>query len=267
MAFCIHCGAEVASEATFCHSCGGAIGAGEPTTPQPEAPPADWSAAETNEVPAQSSWAPSGDASWSSSPEPAAGGWTPEPEASPSSWAPVDSGAGSALGGSSWSGVTPEPTPGAWSGSTPEATPGGWSGGTPAQTPGAWSGGTPAAPEGSWSADPTPAASSGWPPSLSAGPSSTPPPPSFSPPPSTPVKVPNYLVPSIFSMLCCCLPAGVVSLIFSIQANSKADAGLYEEAMRNANLARIWLWVSVGVGVLGSAGAFLVQLLAALAQS
>ena len=45
--------------------------------------------------------------------------------------------------------------------------------------------------------------------------------PHFPPPP----KVPNYLFHSIVVTLCCCLPLGIVALIFSAQVNTKLAAG------------------------------------------
>ncbi|MDQ3389279.1 MAG: CD225/dispanin family protein, partial [Gemmatimonadota bacterium] len=30
-------------------------------------------------------------------------------------------------------------------------------------------------------------------------------------------NVPNYLIPSILATLCCCLPAGIVSIIYAAQ--------------------------------------------------
>lgn len=62
-------------------------------------------------------------------------------------------------------------------------------------------------------------------------------------------SVPNYLAGSIVVSLCCCLPGGLVSLVFASQANSKASQGLYDEAMKAANVARITLIASVLLGL------------------
>ncbi len=86
-------------------------------------------------------------------------------------------------------------------------------------------------------------------------------------PASAATPVPNYMVPAIFSMLCCCLPSGVVSLIYAIQANSKAAAGFFDEARQSANTAKTWLWVSVALGVLGNGLVVLIQILALIANS
>lgn len=56
-------------------------------------------------------------------------------------------------------------------------------------------------------------------------------------------NIPDYMVWSIVELLCCCLPFGVVALIFSIQANSAKGVGNYAEAMQKANKAKqfvIW---------------------------
>lgn len=59
--------------------------------------------------------------------------------------------------------------------------------------------------------------------------------------------IPDYLVWSILEMLFCCMPFGIVGLIFSINANSAKAAGRYEEAMQNAKQAKTYL--SWGIGL------------------
>ena len=84
----------------------------------------------------------------------------------------------------------------------------------------------------------------------------TPPPPGHAPPPPPPPPahpdVPNYLVQSILVTLCCCLPAGVVAIIYSAQVNSKKDQGDYAGAMDASKKAKTWIWVAVGLGVLSA---------------
>lgn len=78
-------------------------------------------------------------------------------------------------------------------------------------------------------------------------------PPSFAAtPPPTPVaqeKVPNYLVQSILCTLCCCLPFGVVAIVYAAQVNTKVAAGDYVGAVAASKNARLWCWISFGLGL------------------
>ena len=58
-----------------------------------------------------------------------------------------------------------------------------------------------------------------------------------------------YLVLSIISTVCCCLPFGIVGIVFSVKINSAMNAGNYEEAVQNAKMAKIWTIVSFVVGL------------------
>jgi hypothetical protein len=73
----------------------------------------------------------------------------------------------------------------------------------------------------------------------------TPPP----PPSNAPVTVPNNLVLAIvasaLSLILCCLPHGVVSLIFALQVDKKAQAGDLQGATNAARQAKLWAWISL----------------------
>ncbi len=62
-------------------------------------------------------------------------------------------------------------------------------------------------------------------------------------------QIPNYLVQAILCTLFCCLPAGIVSIVFAAQVNSKLTAGDYAGARDASNKAKTWAWVSFGVGL------------------
>lgn len=66
--------------------------------------------------------------------------------------------------------------------------------------------------------------------------------------------IPNYLVQSILVTLCCCLPLGVVAIIFAAQVNSKLAAGDVagaREASANARkFVMIGFWVGIGLMIL-----------------
>ncbi len=61
--------------------------------------------------------------------------------------------------------------------------------------------------------------------------------------------IPNYLVQAILCVLFCCLPAGIVALVFASQVNSKVAAGDIDGAYESSNKAKLWCWWSFGIGL------------------
>ena len=61
--------------------------------------------------------------------------------------------------------------------------------------------------------------------------------------------VSNHLVFAILTTFFCCLPFGVVSIIFAAQVSGKLAQGDIEGAMNSSRLAKIWAWVSFGTGL------------------
>ena len=72
-------------------------------------------------------------------------------------------------------------------------------------------------------------------------------------PPDVPVRpaqhVPNYLVHAIVVTVLCCLPFGIVAIVYAAQVNGKLAAGDYDGALEASRKARTWCWVSFGVGL------------------
>lgn len=66
-----------------------------------------------------------------------------------------------------------------------------------------------------------------------------------------------YLVVSIISTLCCCIPFGIVAIVFSAKINSAVTSGNMEEAKKAAKTAKIWIIVAVVAGLIANI-AFLV---------
>ena len=66
--------------------------------------------------------------------------------------------------------------------------------------------------------------------------------------PVAPVKIPNYLVQAILVTLCCCLPFGIVSIVYAAQANAKVKAGDLQGAIEASSKAKMWSWIGFGVG-------------------
>jgi hypothetical protein len=67
--------------------------------------------------------------------------------------------------------------------------------------------------------------------------------------PSPPANVPNYLVQAILTTIFCCIPFGIVAIIFAAQVNGKLSAGDYAGAMQASKQAKMWCWLSFGIGL------------------
>ncbi|TDC76862.1 CD225/dispanin family protein [Actinomadura sp. 7K507] len=71
---------------------------------------------------------------------------------------------------------------------------------------------------------------------------------------------PNHLVWSILTTIFCCLPAGIVSIVFAAQVNGKWKAGDQAGAMKASSNAKTWAIVSAIAGVVVGVISFVVQL-------
>jgi len=61
--------------------------------------------------------------------------------------------------------------------------------------------------------------------------------------------VPNYLIPAILTTVFCCLPFGVVSIVYAAQVNGKVESGDRTGAVESSRKARMWAWISFGAGL------------------
>ena len=80
-------------------------------------------------------------------------------------------------------------------------------------------------------------------------------------------KPENYLVQSILATLCCCLPFGIVAIVYSAQVDSKYNGGDYSGAVAASNNAKKWGWISFGLGLVINILVFIVQVMATVAAS
>lgn len=60
----------------------------------------------------------------------------------------------------------------------------------------------------------------------------------------------NYLALAIISTLFCCQIFGIISIIYATQVNSKYIAGDYNGAESASKNAKLWGFLSVGIGLL-----------------
>jgi len=77
------------------------------------------------------------------------------------------------------------------------------------------------------------------------GPTAGPVPGGYAPTPS----VENYLVFAILATVLCCLPAGIVAIVYASQVNSKAQSGDMAGALEASKNAKLWCWISAGTGL------------------
>lgn len=63
-------------------------------------------------------------------------------------------------------------------------------------------------------------------------------------------NIQNYLVPAILATIFCCLPVGVVSIIFAAQVNGKIAAGDTAGAIESSKKAKMFMFVAIGLGLL-----------------
>jgi hypothetical protein len=64
------------------------------------------------------------------------------------------------------------------------------------------------------------------------------------------VKPRSHLAGAILATLLCCMPFGIVAIIYAAQVDSKFNAGDYVGAQNASNTAKTWLVVSIVLGLL-----------------
>lgn len=63
------------------------------------------------------------------------------------------------------------------------------------------------------------------------------------------VPIPNYLVHAILVTILCCLPFGIVSIVYAAQVDSKAANGDYAGATESSENAKKWALVALVCGL------------------
>ncbi|WP_100615899.1 CD225/dispanin family protein [Confluentibacter citreus] len=56
----------------------------------------------------------------------------------------------------------------------------------------------------------------------------------------------SYLALAIITTIVCCLPTGIVSIIYSTKVNGLYEDGKYDEALRASKNAKTWGLISIG---------------------
>ena len=68
---------------------------------------------------------------------------------------------------------------------------------------------------------------------------------SLGPPP----EIPNYLAQAILVTIFCCLPFGIVSIVYAAQVNGKLAVGDINGARDASKNAKMWAWIAFGIGI------------------
>ena len=86
-----------------------------------------------------------------------------------------------------------------------------------------------------------------------------PPYPQMGPNPATPPK--NWLVESILVTIFCCLPLGIVGIVFASRVNTKFAAGDYEGALKASADAGKWTKIGFGIGIVVAVISIILQVM------
>lgn len=63
-------------------------------------------------------------------------------------------------------------------------------------------------------------------------------------------SVQNHLVFAILATIFCCVPSGIPAIVYAASVNDKVKAGDFAGAKAAAENAKMWCWISFGVGLL-----------------
>jgi hypothetical protein len=74
--------------------------------------------------------------------------------------------------------------------------------------------------------------------------------------------IPNHLVKAILATCFCCLPLGIVAIVFAAQVNGKLDAGDYPGATSASDQANLYGNISIGLGILPFIGVLILVAIA-----
>lgn len=76
-------------------------------------------------------------------------------------------------------------------------------------------------------------------------------------------NVPNYLTQAILVTLFCCLPFGIVAIVYAAQVNARLECADLEGAVKASNNAKKWCWF----GFIGGAIILILYVILAIASA
>ena len=78
-----------------------------------------------------------------------------------------------------------------------------------------------------------------------------------------PVHVSDYLVQAILITVCCCLPFGIVAIVYAARVKAFLLGGQIAMAEEASEKAKMWCWVGFGIGIVFYSLYILMNLMAA----
>lgn len=76
----------------------------------------------------------------------------------------------------------------------------------------------------------------------------------FPPPPPPGPRVESYLIHSLLVTLCCCLPLGIVAIVYAASVSNKLAVGDIPGAMEASNKAKMWCIIAAVGGLVFGVG-------------
>ena len=80
-------------------------------------------------------------------------------------------------------------------------------------------------------------------------------------------KVPSHLALAIFVTICCCVPLGIVGIVYAAQVDGKFKSGDYAGAIDSSKKAALWSWIGFGIGLFVNIIVAIFQFLAIYARA
>ena len=81
-----------------------------------------------------------------------------------------------------------------------------------------------------------------------------------------PAEIDSHMGLAIFSTLCCCLPVGIVAIVFASQVSKHIQEGDYEAAKKSADLAKLFCFISIGLTIVCGGGSSIMNIFSEMMQ-
>jgi hypothetical protein len=72
----------------------------------------------------------------------------------------------------------------------------------------------------------------------------------YSPPTGYSPTIPSYLAQSILVTIFCCVPFGIVAIVYAARVSSLLAAGDYQGALEASSKAKMWCWIAFLPGLI-----------------